>query len=85
MAVYVSFERKNAYVGVISTDFSIWWRCIKTRLKQKLVDEFNLHTIIRLPHSVFAPYTGIHTHIFLYDKTKKRRNLVLSSLDARDL
>ena len=33
---------------------------VKTRIKQKLLEECNLHTIVRLPNSVFAPYTGIN-------------------------
>lgn len=41
----------------------------KVSIKQKLFNEFNLHTIIRLPHSVFAPYTSITTNILFFDKT----------------
>ena len=36
---------------------------------QKLFSEFNVHTIIRMPHSVFAPYTSITTNILFFDKT----------------
>nr|WP_257641614.1 DEAD/DEAH box helicase family protein [Streptococcus pneumoniae] len=48
------------------------------------VDEFNLHTIIRLPHSVFAPYTGIHTNILFFDKTKKTEETWFYRLDMPD-
>lgn len=41
----------------------------KTSIKKKLLEEFNLHTIIRLPHDVFAPYTTIATNILFFDKT----------------
>lgn len=41
----------------------------KMAIKEKLMKEFNLHTIIRLPHSVFAPYTPIHTNILFFDNT----------------
>jgi type I restriction enzyme M protein len=40
---------------------------VKQRLKEKLLNEFNLHTIIRLPGSVFAPYTPISTNILFFD------------------
>lgn len=40
----------------------------KLNLKKKLLKEFNLHTIIRLPRSVFAPYTPITTNILFFDK-----------------
>lgn len=42
---------------------------IKVSIKKKLLEEFNLHTVIRLPHSVFAPYTSITTNILFFDKT----------------
>lgn len=41
----------------------------KLALKKKLLDEFNLHTIIRLPSSVFAPYTSITTNLLFFDNT----------------
>ena len=41
----------------------------KIAIKEKLLSEFNLHTIIRMPHSVFAPYTSITTNILFFDRT----------------
>lgn len=43
----------------------------KLELKKKLLDDFNLHTIIRLPGSVFAPYTSITTNILFFENGKK--------------
>lgn len=40
---------------------------VKVALKQKLLSEFNLHTIIRLPNDVFAPYTTIQTNVLFFD------------------
>lgn len=42
---------------------------VKTNIKKKLFGEFNLHTIIRLPQSVFSPYTSIATNLLFFDKT----------------
>jgi len=39
----------------------------KVAIKEKLLGEFNLHTVVRMPHSVFAPYTSITTNILFYD------------------
>ncbi len=39
----------------------------KLAIKEKLLKEFNLHTIIRLPGSIFAPYTSITTNILFFD------------------
>ena len=42
---------------------------VKTNIKKKLLSEFNLHTVIRLPGSIFAPYTSIATNLLFFDKT----------------
>lgn len=39
----------------------------KVNIKKRLFSEFNLHTVIRLPHSVFAPYTSISTNILFFE------------------
>lgn len=39
------------------------------RIKQELLKEFNLHTIVRLPNGVFAPYTGIATNLLFFDRS----------------
>lgn len=41
----------------------------KVNIKKKLLSEFNLHTVIRMPGSVFAPYTSITTNILFFDRT----------------
>lgn len=38
------------------------------RIKEALLKEFNLHTIVRLPNGVFAPYTGIPTNVLFFDR-----------------
>lgn len=81
MAVIMYRLKENGRVGVILPDGFLFGEGVKTRLKQKLVEEFNLHTIIRLPHSVFAPYTGIHTNILFFDKTKKTEQTWFYRLD----
>ena len=42
----------------------------KLAIKEKLLREFNLHTIIRLPGSIFAPYTSIATNILFFNNEK---------------
>ncbi len=42
----------------------------KVNIKEKLMKDFNLHTIVRMPSSVFAPYTSITTNILFFDKIK---------------
>lgn len=81
MAVIMSRLKENGRVGVILPDGFLFGEGVKSRLKQKLVEEFNLHTVIRLPHSVFAPYTSIHTNILFFDNTKSTEQTWFYRLD----
>jgi len=45
------------------------------RIKEELLKEFNLHTIVRLPNGVFAPYTGIPTNILFFDRSGQTREV----------
>lgn len=56
----------------------------KVAIKKKLFKEFNLHTVIRLPHSVFAPYTSITTNILFFDKTESTKETWFYRLDMPD-
>lgn len=53
----------------------------KVNIKKKLTSEFNLHTIIRMPSSVFAPYTSITTNILFFNKEKKTENIWFYRMD----
>ena len=53
----------------------------KTAIKKKLLEEFNLHTIVRMPSSVFSPYTSITTNILFFDKSKKTENVWFYRVD----
>ncbi|MBR1728525.1 MAG: SAM-dependent DNA methyltransferase [Selenomonadaceae bacterium] len=56
----------------------------KLAIKRKLLTDFNLHTIIRLPQSVFSPYTSITTNILFFDKTDKTKNIWFYRVDMPD-
>jgi type I restriction enzyme M protein len=53
----------------------------KTNIKSKLFSEFNVHTIVRMPHSVFAPYTSIRTNIVFFDNTEPTKETWFYRLD----
>lgn len=62
--------KENGRCGVIIPDGFLFGNDnIKANIKKKLFSEFNLHTVVRLPKSVFAPYTSITTNILFFDKT----------------
>lgn len=53
----------------------------KVAIKRKLMREFNLHTIIRMPGSVFSPYTSITTNILFFDRTHPTKETWFYRLD----
>lgn len=71
MSVIMYRLKKDGRAAVILPDgFLFGTDSAKIAIKKKLFKDFNLHTIIRLPHSVFAPYTPITTNILFFDNTK---------------
>lgn len=54
--------------GVVLPDGFLFGEGVKSKIKEKLLEEFNLHTIVRMPNGVFAPYTGINTNLLFFDK-----------------
>lgn len=73
MSVIMFRLRKNGRCAVIIPDGFLFGTApsdnAKFNIKKKLFNEFNLHTVVRLPHSVFAPYTSIRTNILFFDNT----------------
>lgn len=70
VAVILYRLKKNGRCAIILPDgFLFGTDNAKVAIKQRLLEEFNLHTIIRLPGSVFAPYTSITTNILFFDRT----------------
>ena len=71
MSVIMYRLKKNGRAAVILPDgFLFGSDNAKVAIKTKLLNEFNLHTVVRLPASVFAPYTSITTNILFFDNTK---------------
>ena len=70
MSVIMYRLRENGRAAVILPDgFLFGTDNAKVAIKKKLLSEFNLHTVIRMPHSVFAPYTSITTNILFFERT----------------
>ena len=68
MVLLLRVLKKNGRAAVVLPDGSLFGEGVKTRIKEKLLDECNLHTIVRLPNGVFAPYTGIKTNLLFFEK-----------------
>lgn len=82
MSVIMYRLKKNGRAAVILPDgFLFGTDNAKINIKKKLLSEFNLHTVIRMPGSVFAPYTSITTNILFFDHTKPTEETWFYRLD----
>lgn len=71
MSVILYRLKKNGRAAIVIPDgFLFGLDNAKVNIKKKLIGEFNLHTVVRLPGSVFSPYTSITTNLLFFDNTK---------------
>jgi type I restriction enzyme M protein len=68
LALIIHVLKPGGRAAVVLPDGSLFGEGVKTRLKQHLMEECNLHTIVRLPNSVFRPYASIGTSILFFEK-----------------
>jgi len=68
LALIMRLLKKNGRAAVVLPDGSLFGEGVKTRLKEALLSECNLHTIVRLPNSVFKPYASIGTNLLFFEK-----------------
>ncbi len=60
---------KPGRASVVVPNGTLFAGGIAARIKEELLKEFNLHTIVRLPNGVFAPYTSIPTNLLFFDRS----------------
>ena len=82
MSVIMYRLKKDGRAAVILPDgFLFGTDNAKVNIKKKLLREFNLHTVIRMPGSVFSPYTSITTNILFFDNTHPTEEIWFYRLD----
>jgi type I restriction enzyme M protein len=68
LALIVRLLKQDGRAAVVLPDGTLFGEGVKTRLKEHLMEECNLHTIVRLPNSVFKPYASIGTNLLFFEK-----------------
>ncbi|MFA6954697.1 MAG: class I SAM-dependent DNA methyltransferase [Thermoanaerobaculia bacterium] len=68
LALIVRLLKSGGRAAVVLPDGTLFGEGVKTRLKEHLMEECNLHTIVRLPNSVFKPYASIGTNLLFFEK-----------------
>jgi type I restriction enzyme M protein len=75
LVLLMNLLKPDGRAALVLPDGTLFGEGIKTRIKEKLLEEFNLHTIVRLPKGVFAPYTSIKTNLLFFTKGEPTKHV----------
>ena len=75
LVLIMKMLRDEGRCGMVLPDGLLFGEGTKTRIKEKLLSEFNLNTIVRLPHGVFNPYASIRTNLLFFEKGKSTKEV----------
>jgi type I restriction enzyme M protein len=67
--------KRGGRCGIVVPNGTLFGDGVCARIKKELLEEFNLHTIVRLPNGVFAPYTGIHTNLLFFERDRPTKEI----------
>ena len=75
LILMIHLLKQDGRAGIVLPDGSLTGDGVKQRVRQKLLEDCNLHTIIRLPNSVFQPYATVATNLLFFDKGKPTKEI----------
>lgn len=75
LILMIHLLKNGGRAGIVLPDGSLTGEGVKQRVRTRLLEECNLHTIIRLPNSVFQPYATVATNLLFFDKGKPTKEV----------
>ncbi len=75
LVLMIHLLKQGGRAGIVLPDGSLTGEGVKQRVREKLLKECNLHTIIRLPNSVFQPYATVATNLLFFEKGKPTKEI----------
>jgi len=75
LILMIHLLKDGGRAAIILPDGSLTGDNIKKRIRRKLLEDCNLHTIVRLPNSVFQPYASVSTNLLFFTKGEKTENI----------
>jgi type I restriction enzyme M protein len=75
LALIIRLLKNEGRAAVVLPDGVLDGDGVKARIKQQLLEECNLHTIVRLPNSVFKPYATVGTNLLFFEKGRPTENI----------
>ncbi len=75
LVLFIHLLKPNGRAGIVLPDGSLFGEGVKTAIKKKLLEECNVHTIVRLPQGVFNPYAGVNTNLIFFTKGEPTKEI----------
>lgn len=75
LALFIRLLKPTGRAAIVLPDGSLFGEGVKARLREALLQECNLHTIVRLPNSVFKPYATIGTNLLFFEKGQPTQDI----------
>ena len=75
LILFLKLLKPNGRAGIVLPDGSLTGDGVKARIREKWLEECNLHTVIRLPNSVFKPYAGVSTNLLFFTKGESTKEI----------
>lgn len=75
LVLIVELLKPGGRAAVVLPDGTLFGEGVKTRIKERLLTECDLHTIVRMPKGVFAPYTSIQTNVLFFTKGRPTKDV----------
>ena len=75
LILMIHLLKQGGRAGIVLPDGSLTGDGVKQRVRQKLLEDCNLHTIIRFPNSVFQPYATVATNLLFFEKGKPTKDV----------
>ena len=81
--VWMARLREDGRCAIILPLGTLFQKGVGLKVREKLLSECNLHTIIRMPKSIFSPYTDIASNILFFEKGSKTKEIWFYQMDVR--
>jgi len=75
LILFIQMLKDSGRAGIVLPDGSLTGEGVKQRVRKKLLEDCNVHTIVRLPQSVFAPYATVNTNLIFFQKGKPTKEI----------
>ncbi len=75
LILMIRYLKENGRAAIVLPDGSLTGDGVKQRIRQHFLEKCNLHTIVRLPNSVFQPYASVATNLLFFDKGEPTKEI----------